>query len=146
MSQENVEVVRALYDALNPTGAGGFLAMPDPDRREIFERIYDPEFELRQSPDAVFDTAGTFRGYEGYLEALRELAEALGDIHFEVGEAFDAGDKVVFDVVARATGMGSGVPVEMRIAHLWELKEGLVLRWIVYPRLSEALEAAGLRE
>ena len=146
MSQENVEIVRALYDVLNPTGAGGFLAMPDSRRREIFERIYDPELELRQSREAVFDTAGTFRGYEGYLEALRELVEALGDIHFEVGEAFDAADKVVFDVVARATGMGSGIPVEMRVAHLWELKEGRVLRWIVYPRLSEALEAAGLRE
>jgi ketosteroid isomerase-like protein len=146
MSQKNVEIVRVLYGALNRTGVGAFLAMPDPFRREIFERAYHPELELRQSPEAVFDTAGTFSGYDGYLAAARELAEALGDIHYEVGEAFEAGDKVVFDVVARATGMGSGVPVEMRVAHLWELRDGLVLRWMVYPRLSEALDAAGLSE
>ncbi len=146
MSQENVEIVRNVYDALNRTSVGAFLAMPDSSRRAIFERIYDPGLELRQSPEAVFDTVGTFRGYEGYLEAGRELVEALGDIQFDIGKAFEAGDNVVFDVVARATGMGSGIPVERRIAHLWELKEGLVLRWIVYQTLEQALEAAGLRE
>jgi ketosteroid isomerase-like protein len=147
MSLENVEIVRNLYAGLNRAGAARLLALPDAIRRETFEQLFDPELEIRQSAELVFDTAGTFRGYEGFVEAARELVEALGDIQFEVGKGFESGDKVVFEVRARASGRGSGVPVETRlIAHLWELTGGLVRRWIVYPTLEDALEAASLSE
>jgi ketosteroid isomerase-like protein len=147
MSQENVEIVRAVYAGINEAGATRLLASPDATRRQMYEQFFDPELEVRQSAELVFDTAGTFHGYEGFLEATRELVDALGDIQFEVREGFEAGDTVVFEVRARAAGRGSGVPVATRlIAHLWELKEGRVRRWIVYPTLSDALEAAGLSE
>jgi len=145
MSQQTVEIVRNLYEAINRLGAASLLELPDAARRDFFRRSFDPELEIRQIPGLV-DTAGTFRGYDGYLQATRELVEVLNGIRFELGKEYARGDSVVFDVLALATGRASGVPVEIRIAHLWELKEGLVRRWIVYPTLDEALEAAGLSE
>jgi len=146
MSRENVEIVRTLYEGINRIGVAGISALPDVAQRNFFEQSFDPELEIRQSAELVFDTAGTFHGYEGFVEAARELVEALADLRFEVGEAFESGNKVVFEVRALATGRGSGVPIEIpRLAHLWELNERLVRRWIVYPTLGEALEAAELR-
>ncbi len=147
MSEENAEIVRRLYEGINLGGVVGMYELPDAARRELFDQFFHPDVELGQSPEIVFDTAGTFRGYEGFIEGTRELVEGLGDIRFDVGEAFAGGDKVVFEVRASATGRESGIPVQTRlIAHLWELNDGLVRRWIVYPTLAEALEAAGLSE
>jgi len=48
----------------------------------------------------------------------------------------------------RTRGVGVLVPPrgEAVLSGPQELKEGLVRRWIVYPTLDEALEAAGLSE
>ena len=147
MSKENVEIVRRLYETINQVGVAAIYALPDATRREMHAQFFDPELEVRQSSEIVFDTAGTFHGYEGFIEAARELVEGIGDLRFDVGEAFDAGNQVVFKVRGVATGNASGVPVESRlIAHLWELKDGLIRRWIVYPTVAEALAAAGLQK
>lgn len=146
MSRENVEFVRQIYEGIHRIGPGGLVELPDAALRAFFDRAFDPELEVRQNPNAVFDTGGTFRGYEGYLEAARELQEAFSKIRFEPGRAFAAGHFVVFDVVAHATGKESGIATEVPVAHLWQFKDGRVLRWIVYMTLDEALKAAGLSE
>ena len=147
MSQ-NVEIVRRLYKGINQGGVASIYALPDGARRKLYEQSFDPELELVQNAELVFDTAGTFRGYEGFVEATRELVEGFGDIRFDVvGEPFESGNQVVFEVRALATGRESGIPVQTSlIAHVWELKDGLVRRWAVYPTLDEALQAAGLSE
>ncbi|MEJ7876688.1 MAG: nuclear transport factor 2 family protein [Solirubrobacterales bacterium] len=127
-------------------GTDVFLALPDGDRRAFFELSFDPELEIVQSAELVFDTDGTFHGYNGFIKAGRELVEGLGAIDFEPGKGFEIGNAVVFEVRARATGSGSGVPVELTMAHLWELRQGLACRWVVYPTVREALGAAGMQE
>jgi hypothetical protein len=56
------------------------------------------------------------------------------------------GDGVVTDVRVYVTGQGSGAASDIRVGHLWVLRAGRVVRWVVYRRLEEALEAVGLRE
>ncbi len=43
-----------------------------------------------------------------------------------------------------AEGEESGVPVEMRDAHEFTIRDGVFVRWKVYADRTEALEAAGL--
>ena len=136
-------IVRGIYEAINSAGAA-MLALPDETRREFFQLTFDPELELRQHPDIIIGTKGTFRGYEGFVAATEELFEALSRVEFEPQKEFVRGEIVVFDVRAVATGRASGARADVRVGHLWELRDGLVTRWIVYPTLDEALEAAGL--
>ena len=144
--KKNLEIVRNIYGLLNRIGTATFLALPDTDRRAFYKLICDPELEIIQSAELVFDTDGTFHGYDGFIKVARELVEGLGDINFDADKGFESGDTVVCEVRARATGSGSGVPVELSMAHLWELREGLACRWVVYPTVGEALEAAGMQE
>ena len=147
MSVENVETVRNIYEGIRQMGgATALFALPDATRKNLYDQLFDPELEIRQSAELVLDTVGTFYGYEGFIDCTRELVEGLGDIQFDPGQAYESGDTVVFEVRALATGKESGVPVQGRLAHLWELKNGRVRRWVVYPTLAEALEAAGLSE
>jgi ketosteroid isomerase-like protein len=148
MSRENVEIVRRVYETLNRaesrTRRGDLLSSEQ--IAATMGELFDPDVELEQMA-AILGTAGTFRGYDGLLRARAELAEGLADIEFRpVGPFDEVGDCVVVAVRALSTGRASGVRSEAQLAHLWELKDGRVVRWVVYPTHGEALEAVGLRE
>jgi ketosteroid isomerase-like protein len=64
----------------------------------------------------------------------------------EAEEFIDAGEAVVVPVRMSGLGRASGAKLELRLAHLWVLRNGKVIRGEVYRTTEEALEAAGVRE
>ena len=146
MSRENVEVVRRVYEAWNRYwGTAREGAAFNPEVVDLVGELFDPDVEVQQLAD-ILGTGGTFRGYEGLLASAGELVADLDDIQFTLGEHFEVGQLVVFAVTATGKGRKSQVPVEMRLGHLFELRGGRVVRWVVYPSADAALEAVGLRE
>ena len=62
-------------------------------------------------------------------------------------ELIDAGDDVVVAaVVMRARGKGSGTPVELQAAFVYEIRDGTIVRDRAFTSRSQALEAVGLSE
>ena len=59
---------------------------------------------------------------------------------------WEADDKVLVFVRLRGTGAASGAGFDIRIGHLWTLRDGVVVRGEGYGDREQALEAAGLRE
>ena len=69
------------------------------------------------------------------------------DWSIELERLVEAGDDLVVGVVSqRATGRGSGVPVELRMAVVYELEGGLIVRMRNYLDPAEALQAAGAED
>ena len=140
MSQENVEIVRRIYDAINqglsPTGA---------EAVDLFLEVFDPDVVLEQWA-ALPGTGGVFNGYEGMLTGWRELTESLDEIRFVIDRYVETGDILVFAVHAHARGRESHVDVDLRLGHLFDLRDRRVVRWAAYASFDEALAAAGLRE
>ena len=144
MSEENVEVVRRIYEILDQFEVDSVLRH-DPDARALYEQLCHPDFELISPPEWA-DASGTFHGYEGLRTFARALDEAFDDIKFSSGRHIAAGDSVVFAVTAHATGKRSGGRPEMEVAHLWELEAARATRCVIHGSFEEALEAAGLSE
>ena len=134
MSRENVEVVRRFYELYN---RGDFEGT---DGAALVVELFDPDVVIDQL-DEVAGTKGTFQGYEGMLQAQREVTEVLADVRFLPEEHAAAGDRVAFVVRAEGTGRESGVPVDTRLGHVWSLRAGRIARWVVYRDPGEALEA-----
>ena len=135
MSQQNVEIVRRVYEAAAGRDAKTVLA------------LYDPEVELDASALGVAgigDVGGVYHGHEGLKSFFREWHEAWGSIKYDYEELIDAGDQVVSVVTRHARGRASGVAVERPAALVWTLGEGKVLRLVWFLTREEALEAAGL--
>jgi ketosteroid isomerase-like protein len=139
MSQENVEVVLQLYEGLN----SGVSANEASD--EVLSATFDPAIETVQL-GALAGTRGTFVGYDGLREAARELDEAWREYRFELLEHAAKDDLVAFDVKAHASGRASGISLEIRLGHLFDLRGGRIARWVVYDEPRDALEAVGLSE
>lgn len=142
--EENVAIVRRLYDAMNAAFSEP-RALSESRVQEMFGELCDPQIELRQY-SALPGTAGTFRGYEGMRASVLELLEGVNDMRLSPGRHVAGGDSVVFEVKTHVTGRTSGARVEFRAAHLIVFRAGRVVRAIAYPTFEEALAAAGFEE
>jgi ketosteroid isomerase-like protein len=131
MSQENVEVVRALYQAWN-NPAGG-----DP-----LEFIAD-DFEWVNPAYAV--EPGTRHGREGWTDALQSGAAAFQYATHEPVEVRDLGERVLGFTTFTAT-TADGQTFTQDEQHLWTLREGKVIRFQWFHDRREAMHAAGLAD
>ncbi len=140
MSQENVEIVRRLYEAV--------------DRNDLFTvlSLYHPDVEADYSESPGGDLLSAepliYRGHEG----IRRLGRDWGDVWeegggYELGEFIDAGSsRLIVAVTYRGRGRGSGIEVEGTGYPMFWIRDGAITRVVWYRSRGEALEAAGLSE
>jgi ketosteroid isomerase-like protein len=135
MSQENVEIIRRMYQR---------WLQEDPSLFEAFDE------GIEVHPDPAADWVGvndTYRGHDGLRRYMAQVYEAFEDYRPEVEELLDAGDKVVTLAIERGRGRASGAKVEARrTAHVWTMRANKAIRLDLYLDRTKALEAAGLRE
>jgi ketosteroid isomerase-like protein len=138
MSQENVEIVRRGYEAFDSGDLESALALFDPD----------VEVLMAEEPGGVslLDLSKTYRGVEGVITFLGQMAEAWGEVHWVPERYFDAGDEVVVFIRLTAEGKSSGVAVNQSMAHLCTVRSGKLVRLETFWRRDAALKAAGLSE
>ncbi len=146
MSQENVEVVRRHYEALNHW-LGSYWASPGQQLEETpgFEELLD-----HLDPEAEWDwlfSAETFRGRDQLLGAAADFIDTVGQWRVEVEELIEgSGDRVLAILRVLAQGRGSGAPVNQRMFTAITVQNGKVTRIEDHTERTKALEAAGLSE
>ena len=137
MPQENVEVVRRIYEAAARRDAPAVLALYDPEVEVDFTRA--PLWGLTQT--------GVFRGLENLQLFFREYYEAWENLDDSYDELFAVGEQVISVATVSGRGRASGLEIQLSDqAGLWTLRDGRVIRVVWFPTRAEALEAAGLRE
>ena len=133
MSRENLEIVRALYEAWNGRRgrdeAIAFLA-------EDFEFV-NPHYAVEP---------GTHYGHLGWSKAMDSLDAAFHRHGHEVDEVRDLGDRVLcFTTFVAETNPNTSAFRQDEL-HLWSLRNGKVTRLQWFHDRAEALAAAELRE
>jgi ketosteroid isomerase-like protein len=137
MSQQNVDVVSALFDAAARRDTATVLALCDPD----------VEWDNTRGPMQGLVEGKLYRGYEGLRRWWREYREPWESVWDEVEELIDAGDQVISVQTVHARGRASGVAIDLaHIAMVWTFRQGRIVRVRLFTTRAEALEAAGLRE
>jgi ketosteroid isomerase-like protein len=134
MSQENVELVRKLFDVYNERSFVENVDLIDPDIVWDMSRV--------ELPDGT-----SYRGpWEFRDDFVKAWEEGFASEHMEAKEIVDAGDRVVVTVHHHGRGRLSGIEVDQHFAMVWTLRAGRAVRMDVYPTREEALEAVGLSE
>ena len=145
MSQENVEIVRRIYAALDVSVPGSVSTVSVPT--EPFGTLIDSQIEWN-FPREFPDLAEPHYGYEGAKQYRRKIAEVLDDYRMVPERFIDAGDDRVL-VFSREGGRGKGSGAEVfthLTAHIWTLKDGKAVRMQSIWERADALEALGLSE
>jgi ketosteroid isomerase-like protein len=132
MSEENVELVRRLYESWER----GDLNTPD---------FFDAEVVHSRIGSELPGINGEWRGHEEFGAAMASYLDALADLHIEAERIIDLGDDRVL-VLSRQTARGktSALPFDREFGDLFTLRNGKILRYDSYWDRADALEAAGL--
>jgi ketosteroid isomerase-like protein len=128
MSQANVDLVQRLLEQ--------FIATGEPSWESLHEEV--------EAHDHDVVDAGEYRGHAGFGRWLENWDVAWAEFSMAPEEFLDAGERVVSVFRMKATGRGSGVPVERQDAMVWEVRDGMVVRLDYYNNRETALKAVGL--
>jgi ketosteroid isomerase-like protein len=127
MSQQNVDLVRRIYDAW--------------DREESAREFISEDVEYVNPGYAVEP------GIRHGRASFRVVRETYEDFRVTIARFVDAGGDDVL-VLARytASGRGSGVPLEGEHGYVWTVRDGQAVRFQWFQSHREALEAAGVED
>jgi ketosteroid isomerase-like protein len=128
MSQENVEIVRRLFDSYQRDDPAEALACLAPD----------VVYEVGQEVPA--------RGRDEVRAMWERWESSWGQIEMTPEQFIDAGDHVIVAVHYSGRGRGSGIEFGSRTFDVYTLRDGLCVRKLEFNERSHALEAAGFSE
>ena len=141
MSQENIEIVRAMIEPFAGLDVAG-IDWGSKEIREILERNYSPDVELTTLESAVGSgPSASYRGWDGLVQYLKEWFEPFSEYRMEWLDFIDAGDVVLVPIRARGTGGASGIDVTMELTLSYELRDGLITRTGQYDTVEQARQA-----
>ena len=132
MSQENVELVRDLFELWSARNYEEFIEYAHPDV-EIFSRFAS----LGGEP---------YRGPEGVRTWVAEIEQSFGKFQVRADDFRDLGDQVLVLGAINLEGRTSGIEIEQPMGWLFELRDGKLARMLFYSSHAEALRAASLSE
>lgn len=134
MSQENVEIVRRLIDAINRGDVDAAAEAANED--------FEADLSNSRGP-----LTGVYRGRDQTREFLKSFLEAWASLQWDPEELIELKDnRVISASRLRMSGHASGAEVNARGAAIWKILDGKVAAVTLYQSKAEALEAAGLRE
>jgi ketosteroid isomerase-like protein len=131
MSEENVEIVRGLFDRWGT----------DYWRDHVAEDVV-----WDTSAVDVAGASGIYTGHAGVEDFFREWLGPWEDPMVQLVEAIDAGDSVFIKMRWRGRGRGSGAEVQRDFFGVYEVRGGLIVGFRQAETRAEALEVAGLSE
>jgi len=132
VSQENLEIVRRLYDLVRRGDVAGLV------------EIISPQFELHEN--VLAPDAAVYHGPDGLKKWLDAGSEAFSDFRFEPERFVERGDWIFAPVHSYGRGKGSGAPFDARYITAFKVEHGKVAFAASYEALSDALKAVGLEE
>jgi ketosteroid isomerase-like protein len=128
MATSPTTLVKRLYEAINQRDYEAGFAMLDDD------------FEWVETEEGLL--GGHHRGFAEVQAAIERQLEVFDEFEIEPEEFHEHGEHVAVPIRQRARGGVSGAEVEIRIGHLWTVRDGKVTRLEVFPAREDALRAA----
>jgi ketosteroid isomerase-like protein len=131
MSQENVDIVRAAFQAWNAE-----------DMNAVRE-LYHSEVSWR--PPEGWPEPGPYMGRDAVMHQLEQLRETWdADTLDPIDDLIDADDRVVVRLIWR--GVGRGPALSLELTGVYTVRDGKIFGLEFFRDHAEALEAVGLRE
>ena len=132
MSQENIEIVRRMYEFLSGRDWEGMLDLLDPDVEQ-------------HGTVGGLEEDHVSRGADQIRQRFEAEDNEVWDEHrIEPVRFIDAGERVVVVQHEYQRGKGSGVEIEIDTASVFDVRDGRIVRIQSYMNPAAALEAVGL--
>jgi ketosteroid isomerase-like protein len=129
MSEENVEALQEMFEAVNRRDVPGILRFMD--------------HEVRFEPQIVALEGSYAGGHDGVRRFFADNAEEFDTFEVHCPDMRDLGDRVLAFGTARGLAKVSGIETEAQLAIVVSFQDGLITHFKDYRDKEEALKAAG---
>lgn len=126
---DNIATIQRVYDAFKTRDAS------------VFQEVFAPDIRISQSPELPW--GGEYEGHDGAFTFLLTLVEHI-ESEVTTESLFAAGDHIVQTGRTRGKVVANGATFDVPEVHVWELRDGKVVRFQVYidaPAMLEALRS-----
>lgn len=129
MPTQNLIVIHRIYETFEARDFASFFS------------LLSPEVQIMQCPELPF--GGVFHGQEGARTFFGKVGTYL-DSHVEIERLIDSNNRIAMVGRTYGTVKATDRSFDTQIVHLWELRDGLVVRLEIaldLPALLPLLEA-----
>jgi ketosteroid isomerase-like protein len=139
MAQENVELVRRFFESFNPAIRIGEL-------HSVLDEFLDPDIDWRAVEGAIDDVGG-MRGIGAVRHYIDDWLDMFDDLAVTPDEFIEVdADRVLVPQRLSGRARQSGIETQLRLAVLYTIRGGRLVKVREYATKEEAFEAAGLSE
>ena len=130
MAQQNIEVIRNLYDLFAKGDVPSILAQ------------FHPEIEWNEAENFPYADRNPYIGPDAVLEGVfLRLGSEWDYWNLAVGELLDAGDSVVAMGRYQAKNASTGKEINAQFAHVWTLRDGKAVAFQQYADTQQVASA-----
>jgi ketosteroid isomerase-like protein len=132
MSEQNVNIVRGMYEGFGRGDINGVLA------------VLDPQVEWLEAENFIYDDGNPYIGPQAVLEGVFMRIGAEWD-GFKVSpkEILDAGETIIGHGYYSGTYKKNGKSVRAQFAHLFTIVDGKVAKFQQYTDTAQLLQVVG---
>jgi uncharacterized protein len=118
---DNVKVVRDADEAFAKGDVAGVLG------------VLDGKVEWSEAEHMMYWPGGPFVGPQAVLEGVfARIPKDFDGFRVDVQRIVGCGDTVLVEARYRATARASGKRIDAQVAHVWDFRDGKVVRWQQY--------------
>jgi ketosteroid isomerase-like protein len=130
---DNAQLVAGAYEAFAKGDIPAVLALID-ERCEWFE-----------SEHSTYWPGGPLVGPQAVLQGVfMRLAEDYDGFTVHVRRIVDGGDTILVETRYTGTGRATGKALDAQAAHVWDLRDGKVVRWQQYVDTLQLADVTGV--
>jgi ketosteroid isomerase-like protein len=130
---DNATIVRGIYDAFSRGDIAAVLG------------ALHEQAEWNEAEHFTYWTGGPFIGPQAVLaNVIARIPQDLDGFGIVVRRIVGAGDTVLVEARYRGTAKATGKAVDAQVAHVWDLRDGKVIRFQQYTDTWQFAQATGV--
>jgi ketosteroid isomerase-like protein len=130
---DNVELIRGIYAAFEAGDVPGVLA------------TFDPNIEWYEAEHNPYWPGKAFVGPQAIVEGVfARLLEDFDGFRVDVQRLVGCGQTVLAENRYGGTAKATGEPLDLQVAHVWDVRDGKVVRWQQYCDTWELVRVLGV--
>lgn len=130
---DNVGLVRDAYEAFAKGDVQKVLG------------LFSDKVEWYEAEHVTYWPGGPFVGPQAVLNGVfARIPQDFDGFKIDVRRIVGCGDTVLTEARYRATVKATGKPLDVQVAHIWDLRDGKVVRWQQYTDTWQFAQATGV--
>ena len=130
---DNVKLIQSAYEAFAKGDVAAVLAL-------LHEKV-----ECNEAEHITYWPGGPFVGPQAVLQGVfARIPQDFDGFRADVRRIVGCGETVLVEARYRATVKATGKPLDAQVAHVWDFRDGKVVRWQQYSDTWQFAQATGV--